>query len=86
MPEGLGQPEDVLGHLKVQTALKASPGTGVTQYFQISPRRYAEVARTKGTQRYRRSLDVSGTEVIQLCFRMYADNARTNDVGGAYRD
>jgi hypothetical protein len=84
MPEELGKPENVLGHLMVQTALTASTGTGGTQYFQRSPRRFAEVAGTKGAQRYRRSLDVNGDEVIQMCLRMYEDHARTNDIGGAH--
>lgn len=83
MPEKLSESEDVLGHLMVQTTLKASPGTGGTQYFQGSPRRFEEVAGTKGTQRYRRSLDVSGADVIQVRFRMYADHERANDIGDA---
>jgi hypothetical protein len=86
MPEKLGQPEYVLGHTKVKTTLTASPGTGGTQNFQFSPRRIAETARTKRTKRYRRSLDVRGVDVIQLCSRTYADHARTNDISDAQGD
>jgi len=83
MPKESGQPEYVLGHVKVKTTLTASPGTGGTQNLHFSPRRFAETARTERTKRYRRSLDVRGTDVIQLCLRMYADHAGTNDISGA---
>jgi hypothetical protein len=47
MPEELGEPDDVLGCLKVLSELKASPDTGGTGCFQRLLRRSMEAERTE---------------------------------------